>query len=234
MMPEPTNKNYLKGPNRKFPDDVTLKPQFEGHIRKRPKAHIRKPERSETIKIIRPGVPRRPVAKPTIPASKILDGVAPQIASAISEPADPNSTLKSHPVAEIFPIPDEGHLQALANDIAARGLIEEIVLYDGKILDGRCRYLACERAGVAPRFRQYDGNDPLGFVISRNVHRRHLTKNQRVLAAARAATLPVGSNQTVRQVCQLAEPPRCSMSVSGTSPVRKLFCATVPQSLLKR
>jgi len=196
MISKPTNENYLKSPNRKFTDDVSVKPRFEGHIRKRPERHIRKLKGPETIKIIRSGAPQRPVAKPTILATKTLDSVAPQIAAAIPEPSDVNSTLSSHSFAEIFPVPDEGHRQSLANDIAARGLLEEIVVYEGKILDGRSRYLACIQVGVTPRFRQYDGKDPLGFVISRNVHRRHLTKNQRVLAAARAATLPVGSNQS--------------------------------------
>ncbi len=32
-------------------------------------------------------------------------------------------------------------------------------------------------------FRNYTGTDPLGFVISRNVRRRHLTNHQRVFAA---------------------------------------------------
>ncbi len=110
-------------------------------------------------------------------------------------PKSPSWALEFHPLAEIFPLPEEDHLQALAKDVAARGLLEEIVLCGGKILDGRCRYLACERAGVAPKFKEYLGDDPLGFVISRNVHRRHLTRPQRLFAAARAAALPVGSNQ---------------------------------------
>ena len=118
---------------------------------------------------------------------------APQIATKTPGSAGAKSTLTFHPRAGIFPVPDERHLQAMANDIAAHGLLDEMVLYEGRILDGRCRYLACERAGVTPKFRDYDGNDPLGFVISRNVHRRHLSKNQRIFAAARAATLPVGS-----------------------------------------
>jgi hypothetical protein len=107
----------------------------------------------------------------------------------------PRKCPEFHSLAEIFPVLGEQHLEALAKDVAARGLLDEIVLCDGKILDGRCRYLACERAGVAPKFREYVGDDPLGFVISQNVHRRHLTRHQRLFAAARAAALPVGSNQ---------------------------------------
>ncbi len=100
-----------------------------------------------------------------------------------------------HPLATIFPLLGDAQIEALADDIKVHGLLEPIVLHEGKILDGRCRWLACERVGVPPSFRAYDGNDLLGSVISLNMHRRHLTKSQRVLAAARAATLPFGSNQ---------------------------------------
>jgi ParB-like chromosome segregation protein Spo0J len=65
----------------------------------------------------------------------------------------PRKCPEFHSLAEIFPVLGEQHLEALAKDVAARGLLDEIVLCDGKILDGRCRYLACERAGVAPKFR---------------------------------------------------------------------------------
>jgi ParB-like chromosome segregation protein Spo0J len=63
-------------------------------------------------------------------------------------------------------------LRELAGDIAERGLIDPIVPYDGRILDGRCRYRACLMVGVEPRFENY----PLGYVASRNVQRRHLMK----------------------------------------------------------
>lgn len=169
---------------------------------------IREPKETTLLRRVKPGFqkpvrlvgyasPRRPVSKHTPPTTpKTPAGVPTEIATTIPEPASVNSTLSFHPLAEIFPLLDDDRLQALANDIAARGLLDEIALYEGKILDGRRRYLACLRAGVAPKFQDYVGDDALGFVIGRNVHRRHLTKIQSVLAAARAATLPVGSNQT--------------------------------------
>jgi len=143
--------------------------------------------------------PDRPVEEQTKPAAPmILDGAVPKIASATPEPATVNSPLSFHPMAEIFPLLNDDGLQALADDIAEHGLLDEIIRLDGKILDGRCRYIACERVGVTPKFRDYVGDDPLGFVISRNVHRRHLTTIQRTFAAARAATLPVGANQNTQ------------------------------------
>jgi len=63
------------------------------------------------------------------------------------------------------------------------------------LLDGRNRLAACERAGIAPRYREYEGTDPVAFIMSANVHRRHLTESQRAMVAARIASLPVGANQ---------------------------------------
>jgi len=48
------------------------------------------------------------------------------------------------------------------------------------VLDGRNRLLACEEAGVTPRFVKYEGNDPAGFVHSKNHTRRHLTLEERM------------------------------------------------------
>jgi hypothetical protein len=69
------------------------------------------------------------------------------------------------------------------------------MLYEGQILDGRCRYLACQIASVEPKFKDYVGDDLLGFVVSRNLHRRHLTESQRAIVAARLAALKRGANQ---------------------------------------
>jgi hypothetical protein len=153
------------------------------------------PHSADQTKAIQ-NAPDRPVAEQTIPTTpKTADGVVPEITSATPKPAGVNSPLGFHPMAEIFQLLNNEGLKALADDIAEHGLLDEIILLDGKILDGRCRYLACERVGVSPKFHDYVGDDPLGFVISRNVHRRHLTKTQSAFAAARAATLPVGANQ---------------------------------------
>ncbi len=92
--------------------------------------------------------------------------------------------LKIHPFADTYPPMSEAELEALTEDIKARGLQRTIVLYEGQILDGRNRYLACERAGVEPSFVDYEGDDPLGQVNSLNLN-RDLTGAQRAIVAAR-------------------------------------------------
>lgn len=122
-----------------------------------------------------------------------------------------------HPVANVFPLMLESELAELAADIAANGLREPIWLdSDGKVIDGRNRYLACQRAEIEPMFRTYDGDDLIGFVVSLNLKRRHLSESQRAMVAAQIATLPKGNPTlsrpnaeistfapTVRQAAQL-------------------------------
>lgn len=107
---------------------------------------------------------------------------------------------EAHPYAELFPLMANGELQELVADIKANGLRDNIWRYEGKILDGRNRLAACDSAGVDPRFQDYTGSDPLGFVISKNLHRRHLDTGQRAMIAARMAKLKAGDNQHTSEV----------------------------------
>ncbi len=84
---------------------------------------------------------------------------------------------------QIFPMMSDEELKALAEDIKQNGLLNPVVLYRGLILDGRNRLKACEIAGVEPCFVEFDGDNPVAFVISQNIKRRHLTTEQRAALA---------------------------------------------------
>jgi hypothetical protein len=114
------------------------------------------------------------------------------------KPAD----IQPHYLANLFPMMDEPDLAELVRDIERFGQREPIVLLDNKILDGRNRFKACLQLGITPKFREYHGNDPIGFVVSLNLKRRHLTTSQRAMVAARIANLAVGSNQHVHRLKQ--------------------------------
>jgi|SRR6516164_3945695 hypothetical protein len=90
-----------------------------------------------------------------------------------------NADFKFHPLADIFPLMEGQEFDELVADIGKNGLQENIVIYEDKILDGRNRYRACKGAGVSYFSSAYVGDDPLGFIISRNLHRRHLTEEKR-------------------------------------------------------
>jgi hypothetical protein len=106
--------------------------------------------------------------------------------------------MKNHEYANIFPMMTDDELSSLVEDIKTNGQSEPIVMLEGKILDGRNRYRACEIAGVSAKFRQFTGSDPLGFVVSHNLHRRHLTESQRAMVAAKWAGLKKGDVSTQR------------------------------------
>jgi ParB-like chromosome segregation protein Spo0J len=92
--------------------------------------------------------------------------------------------METHEYADLFPMMDELELTALAEDIKINGQIEPIYTYEGQILDGRNRHAACKLAGISPDIREYEGDDPLGFVVALNLKRRHMTPTQRAMLGA--------------------------------------------------
>ena len=92
-----------------------------------------------------------------------------------SRPDSRNPDRKFHPFAELFPLIKGREFDDLVADIRANGLREPVILFEGAILDGRSRLSACQVAGIRPAFRTYRGKDPLGYVISANLRRRHLS-----------------------------------------------------------
>jgi ParB-like chromosome segregation protein Spo0J len=102
-------------------------------------------------------------------------------------PGEPARALSVHPAAALFPLMKGPEFGLLVEDIDEHGLREPIVMYQGLVLDGRNRLRACELAGVEPRFVEWEGTgSPLAFVLSRNLHRRHLNESQRAMIGARA------------------------------------------------
>jgi len=86
-------------------------------------------------------------------------------------------------------------------DIRKNKLQAPIIIYEGKILDGRGRYNACvelAKHGVETGFKTqlYTGPDPRRYVVSANVKRRHLNESQRALIAAQLATYTHGGDRT--------------------------------------
>ncbi|MDX0258944.1 S-adenosylmethionine-binding protein [Sinorhizobium meliloti] len=129
------------------------------------------------------GADRLPVPEPDVAASPTAD-------------LPPLTRLPHHPLAALFPMLPDDELRRLANDIEANGQQEPVWLLDGKILDGRNREAACHLVGIDAWTKEYEGKDPLGFVLSLNLHRRHLTESQRAMVAARIVDWERGINQS--------------------------------------
>lgn len=91
--------------------------------------------------------------------------------------------MKPHRLAEYFPVLEGDEFEQLKQDIKDNGQLEPIVTVDGKILDGVNRWKACQELGIDPITKSFNGSNPLKYVISANIRRRHLTVSQRAMLA---------------------------------------------------
>jgi hypothetical protein len=103
--------------------------------------------------------------------------------------------MKLHKFAKLFPLVTGDDFKALVLDIKKNGLRHPITTLDGQILDGQNRQSACIAAGVEPIYVEFSGGDPLEFVISQNMNRRHLTDDQRAAIAAEIAKAKQGGDR---------------------------------------
>lgn len=107
-----------------------------------------------------------------------------------------NNHLEPHELALLFPPLDQNSAAELATDIKINGQRDPITLFEGKILDGIQRYGACLDAKVEPQTYDFEiseafrnGTHPIDFVMSKNLHRRHLSKGQRAMVHVDAEKL---------------------------------------------
>jgi len=91
--------------------------------------------------------------------------------------------MKVHPVAELFPMLDRREFEELVESIKTDGLLHPCVKQGDVLLDGRNRLEACQAAGIEPRFIDYEGSSPVGFIIAVNLKRRNLDKGQKIALA---------------------------------------------------
>jgi ParB-like chromosome segregation protein Spo0J len=95
-----------------------------------------------------------------------------------------------HPAANIFPMMGEEAFAELVADIKQNGQHEPIVYWKEHLLDGRNRIKACKVLCITPDTCELDDDtDPVAYVISANLHRRHLTESQRAMVGAKAKPL---------------------------------------------
>ncbi len=109
----------------------------------------------------------------------------------------PLSTLQAlsvHPFADEFPYLSDDETLELAQDIEAHGLLHPVVLFENEILDGRNRLRALGKTTITSvPVEEYLGDDPIGYIVSLNLARRHLTTGQRAMLAV--AALPYFEEQ---------------------------------------
>jgi ParB-like chromosome segregation protein Spo0J len=130
--------------------------------------------------------------------------------------------MKIHPYAELFPALKEKELQELAEDIKVNGLQQSIDTDQrNRIVDGRNRLTACELVKTTPKFQSHNfdsDRDVLAFVLSRNLHRRHLSESQRACIAAEIANMAQGHRTDKEPSLDLAK-------VDTTTPISQTEAA---------
>ena len=90
--------------------------------------------------------------------------------------------MERHQLSAAFPdMPDED-FEDLLESIKNHGQREPITTYENKILDGWHRFKACLQLDINPSFYEYDGKDPVAYVIDLNLNRRHLSPSQKAMA----------------------------------------------------
>ena len=122
------------------------------------------------------------------------------------------------PVANLLPEMSEEEFQGLKLDIETNGQKEPIIqdMSTGRILDGRHRLRACNELGIPPYVERKEVDDPLQFVLSLNVHRRHLNESQRAMIAAKLNKESSGKGRlTINRAAEM-------MNISRTSVTRAL------------
>jgi hypothetical protein len=119
--------------------------------------------------------------------------------------------LSIHPAAELLPrIPDD-ELKALSDDIWKHGLRNKVAILDGQLLDGISRLDAMEMAGIQiiedgainpDIWQSVSDDDPAAYVLSQNLHRRHLSSEliERLLKAN-----PEASNNSIAKQAKVSD-----------------------------
>ncbi|HEY4982610.1 MAG TPA: MT-A70 family methyltransferase [Pseudolabrys sp.] len=145
---------------------------------------------SEARKVFATGE-RRPPSKPDHPKTQPIRDERPIASCAVTD-------LAFHPLADLFPLMVGAEFVELRDDIKQHGLLEPLCEFEGKLLDGRNRLRACKAAGIpipsnmVEHFDPKKQGDPLAWVISKNLKRRHLNESQRAWVAAKLANMRQG------------------------------------------
>lgn len=100
----------------------------------------------------------------------------------------PDGRLEIHPAnLAILPAMRPEDYESLKSDIAGLGQRHPILLYQGRILDGKHRYKACLELGIKPWCVDWEGGSSItDLLLSENQYRRHLSPAEREATARRA------------------------------------------------
>jgi hypothetical protein len=101
-----------------------------------------------------------------------------------------------HPATNALPLLNDEDFRQLYDDIRSNGFLHPIRVTDeGILIAGRCRLQAAWALSIEPPIERFNPVDVIGFVISEDIRRRHLSAGQKALIAEKLAKLPRGNPQ---------------------------------------
>jgi DNA modification methylase len=131
--------------------------------------------------------------------------------------------MEFHEVCSIFPMMSDEEFAGLKADIEAHGQREPVWSYQGKVIDGRNRLRACQELGREPLTKEWDGDGSLiEFVVSLNLHRRHLSSGQRAACGTEIEErLAIEAKQRQAEQARRNQPQAQSQKVALLPPIEK-------------
>jgi hypothetical protein len=150
----------------------------------------------------------------------------------------PFSRYEAHELANLLPMIDGQKFTDLKADIKKNGILEPIVIFEDKILDGRNRHRAAKEVGhvfSAHNFKFFEGDYAAAeaYVFSTNFLRRQLSNGQKVeVIKTMILKYPEESTRQIARRCGLNSHSQVALvkeKMNAPSPERKryeAFCKT--------
>ena len=109
-----------------------------------------------------------------------------------------------HDLARIFPAQTPEEFAEMKASIAKIGQMQPITVWQGQIIDGSHRYQACLELGKPPVYQFLEDDiDPVAFVVSANINRRHLDVSQRAIIGYRLSSESGNDDLNQQEAAQL-------------------------------
>lgn len=113
-----------------------------------------------------------------------------------------------HELANIVAMANDREQLALTSDIAENGQNEPAVLWQGQIVDGRCRQLACETLGIDLEVRELSNDltiDEVRKIVKSLNTRRNLTMTQKIVSAYYQQVTTLETNVSISKQWAVSE-----------------------------
>jgi|SRR5215813_3158536 len=159
--------------------------------------------------------------------------------------------IKVHPAADLFPMLPEDELRKLGEDIKTNGLQEKVLLWrdaagERYVVDGRNRLDAMEAVGLDTlkdnhlnldlydaAWNRSEDVDVYAYIISKNIRRRHLTKEQQADLIVKV----MKADEVARRGAEYADIlslKKISQRLRGLSPPSPANVAALPKTPSRR